>query len=61
MAGITPSQTVGPFFHYGLTPHDYDFAAVFSNNLAVNSSQFGQVTSLATTPRRLQLGLRVSF
>jgi protocatechuate 3,4-dioxygenase, alpha subunit len=33
MAGITPSQTVGPFFHYGLTPHDYDFAAVFSNNL----------------------------
>ena len=33
MAGITPSQTVGPFFHYGLTPHDYDFAAVFGNNL----------------------------
>ncbi len=35
--------------------------AVFSNNLAVNSQQFGQVTSLATNPRRLQLGLRVSF
>jgi protocatechuate 3,4-dioxygenase alpha subunit len=33
MAGITPSQTVGPFFHYGLTPHDYDFGAVFGNNL----------------------------
>ena len=33
MAGITPSQTVGPYFHYGLTPHDYDFSEVFSNNL----------------------------
>ena len=35
--------------------------AVFSNNLSVNSQQFGQVTSLATQPRRLQLGLRVQF
>jgi hypothetical protein len=35
--------------------------AVFSNNLTVNSQQFGQITSLATTPRRLQLGLRVQF
>ncbi len=35
--------------------------AVFSNNLVVNSQQFGQVTSTATTPRRLQLGLRVQF
>jgi hypothetical protein len=35
--------------------------AVFSNNLTVNLQQFGQVTSLATTPRRLQLGLRVQF
>jgi protocatechuate 3,4-dioxygenase, alpha subunit len=33
MAGITPSQTVGPYFHYGLTPHDYDLGEVFSNNL----------------------------
>lgn len=33
MAGITPSQTVGPYFHYGLTPHDYDFSEVFDNNL----------------------------
>jgi protocatechuate 3,4-dioxygenase alpha subunit len=33
MAGITPSQTVGPYFHYGLTPHDYDFSVVFGNNL----------------------------
>jgi protocatechuate 3,4-dioxygenase alpha subunit len=33
MAGITPSQTVGPYFHYGLTPHDYDFSEVFGNNL----------------------------
>jgi protocatechuate 3,4-dioxygenase, alpha subunit len=33
MAGITPSQTVGPYFHYGLTPHDYDFSEVFGHNL----------------------------
>jgi len=33
MAGITPSQTVGPYFHYGLMPHDYDFSEVFGNNL----------------------------
>lgn len=33
MAGITPSQTVGPYFHYGLTPRDYDFSEVFDNNL----------------------------
>ncbi|MBV9456950.1 MAG: protocatechuate 3,4-dioxygenase subunit alpha [Bradyrhizobium sp.] len=33
MVGITPSQTVGPYFHYGLTPHDYDFSVVFGNNL----------------------------
>jgi protocatechuate 3,4-dioxygenase, alpha subunit len=25
--GITPSQTVGPFFHYCLTPQDYPYAA----------------------------------
>jgi len=33
MPGITPSQTVGPYFHYGLTPRDYDLGEVFSNNL----------------------------
>src|SRR5262249_49326443 len=36
MAGITPSQTVGPYFHYGLTPRDYDFSEVFSNNLVTS-------------------------
>lgn len=35
--------------------------AVFSNNLVINSQQFGQVTNTATSPRRLQLGLRVQF
>jgi hypothetical protein len=35
--------------------------AVFDNNLVVNSQQFGLVTSQATAPRRLQLGLRVQF
>jgi protocatechuate 3,4-dioxygenase alpha subunit len=32
--GITPSQTVGPFFKYGLTPEGaYDWNDAFSNNL----------------------------
>jgi protocatechuate 3,4-dioxygenase alpha subunit len=32
--GITPSQTVGPFFKYGLTPHGtYDWNDAFTNNL----------------------------
>jgi protocatechuate 3,4-dioxygenase alpha subunit len=33
MSGITPSQTVGPFFAFGLTPTDYDWHEVFGNNL----------------------------
>jgi protocatechuate 3,4-dioxygenase, alpha subunit len=34
MPGITPSQTVGPFFAYGLTPgKDYDWSDLFINNL----------------------------
>jgi len=32
--GITPSQTVGPYFAYGLTPgRQYDWNDAFSNNL----------------------------
>jgi protocatechuate 3,4-dioxygenase alpha subunit len=32
--GITPSQTVGPFFKYGLTPNgEYDWNDAFTNNL----------------------------
>jgi protocatechuate 3,4-dioxygenase alpha subunit len=34
MSGITPSQTVGPFFAYGLTPNGkYPWNDAFSNNL----------------------------
>ena len=34
MAGITPSQTVGPFFAYGLTPTgQYQWHDTFTNNL----------------------------
>jgi protocatechuate 3,4-dioxygenase, alpha subunit len=34
MSGITPSQTVGPYFAYGLTPNrKYDWKDAFSNNL----------------------------
>ncbi len=32
--GITPSQTVGPFFAYCLTPSDYDVREIFSANMA---------------------------
>jgi protocatechuate 3,4-dioxygenase alpha subunit len=31
--GITPSQTVGPFFHYCLTPKAYGYAEVVTNDL----------------------------
>ena len=32
--GVTPSQTVGPFFKYGLTPDgEYDWNDAFTNNL----------------------------
>jgi protocatechuate 3,4-dioxygenase alpha subunit len=34
MSNITPSQTVGPYFKYGLTPgHDYQWNDAFSNDL----------------------------
>ncbi len=34
MSGITPSQTVGPYFKYGLTPGgDYQWNDAFSNDL----------------------------
>ena len=31
---ITPSQTVGPFFHYCLTPRDYGFPGLIPANIA---------------------------
>ncbi len=34
MSGLTPSQTVGPYFKYGLTPNgDYDWNDAFTGNL----------------------------
>ena len=34
LKGLTPSQTVGPFFKYGLTPNGkYDWNDAFTNNL----------------------------
>ena len=34
MSGVTPSQTVGPFFAFGLTPNrKYEWVDTFSNNL----------------------------
>ncbi len=31
--GLTPSQTVGPFFAYALTPAEYDYAALAGDDL----------------------------
>ena len=36
--GITPSQTVGPFFAYVLTPHDYEAREIFSSELATDDA-----------------------
>jgi protocatechuate 3,4-dioxygenase alpha subunit len=33
MSGITPSQTVGPFFSFGLTPRDHDWNEAIGSNL----------------------------
>jgi protocatechuate 3,4-dioxygenase alpha subunit len=32
--GLTPSQTVGPFFHYALTPREYGFPELVNNQVA---------------------------
>jgi len=38
-AGVTPSQTVGPFFAYGLTPDgDYAWNDAFGNNLVTSDA-----------------------
>ena len=37
--GVTPSQTVGPFFKYGLTPNGaYEWNDAFSNNLVTSDA-----------------------
>ena len=37
--GITPSQTVGPYFAYGLTPNGkYEWNDAFSNNLVTSDT-----------------------
>ena len=42
--GITPSQTVGPYFAYGLTPNGkYDWNDAFSNNLVTADTSGGRI------------------
>jgi protocatechuate 3,4-dioxygenase alpha subunit len=37
--GVTPSQTVGPFFKYGLTPNgQYEWNDAFTNNLVTSDA-----------------------
>jgi protocatechuate 3,4-dioxygenase, alpha subunit len=36
--GLTPSQTVGPFFSFGLTPGAYGVREIFSNDLRVSGA-----------------------
>ena len=39
MHGVTPSQTVGPFFKYGLTPNGaYEWNDAFTNNLVTSDA-----------------------
>lgn len=35
---LTPSQTIGPFFAYSLTPTDYGFAALAGNDLRTDDA-----------------------
>src|SRR5262249_47454434 len=37
-SGITPSQTVGPFFAFGLTPKEYDWNEAIGNNLVTTDA-----------------------
>lgn len=64
--GLTPAQTVGPFFGYGLTPrqYGYDFAELFSARMAQPHASgehievFGQVwdgDGLAITDALIEL------
>jgi protocatechuate 3,4-dioxygenase alpha subunit len=42
--GITPSQTVGPFFKYGLTPNGaYDWNDAFTGNLVTSDASGGRI------------------
>ena len=36
--GITPSQTVGPFFAYSLTPREYAFAGIATDDLRTDDA-----------------------
>ena len=36
--GITPSQTVGPFFAYSLTPGEYNYAGLVTNDLRTDDT-----------------------
>ena len=36
--GITPSQTVGPFFAYSLTPREYAFAGIVTDDLRTDDA-----------------------
>ena len=48
MADLTPSQTVGPFFAYCLTPEDYTLTPVFSGDLVVPGLA-GQIVAVEGT------------
>ena len=35
---LTPSQTIGPFFAYGLTPADYEYDAIIGHDLRTDDA-----------------------
>ena len=42
--GITPAQTVGPFFAYMLTPAEYGTREIFSNDVAAPDAEGERIT-----------------
>lgn len=49
MSGITPSQTVGPYFKYGLTPgDDYAWNDAFGNDLVTPDATGEQIRIVGT-------------
>jgi len=48
VSGITPSQTVGPFFKYGLTSNgQYDWNDAFTNNLVTPDASGDRIRAYA--------------
>jgi protocatechuate 3,4-dioxygenase alpha subunit len=50
MLGITPSQTVGPYYAYCLTPTKYKLHQIFSNDLTVPGIECEKIRIVGRVP-----------